>query len=158
MRARERKAAARRIIRRLQEIAHNDMLIRGMYFSEGLERPDLAEAGAVCGGRRACLVGSFMLAAGADRHEARRYLGARDEFAALYPGATEAREALNEAALRTRFRQLTGTSVRQARADYRDSPDCDDPMENLFERARVPDEKLPDLVLEVTECALELLR
>ena len=165
MRTREKKAAARQIIRRVQEIAHNDMLMRLTYITIDVERPDLLEAGAVCGGRRACMVGSFMLAAGEEPDNVRDWLGQRDKFAASIPGAAEARAALNEAALKIRFKGmgfygLTGESARDERKIYARDPAGHDPMETLFESSSgiVYRSDLPKLVLKVTDGALELLK
>lgn len=55
--------AAAEVLRGVCEIAENEMLVRQTYITEGITNEALAEAGAVCGGRQACLVGAVALAA-----------------------------------------------------------------------------------------------
>lgn len=52
------------ILSRMEEIARNEMLTRGVYVTDYIVDPELAEQGAICGGRQACMVGSMWLAAG----------------------------------------------------------------------------------------------
>lgn len=48
----------------MQEIVEGEMLIRGSYISPKIQVPE--REGAICGGRRACALGSLYLAAGID--------------------------------------------------------------------------------------------
>ncbi len=50
------------ILDRMKQIVENDQVIHMCYLSEEVVRPDLAKAGAVCGGHSACAVGSLWLA------------------------------------------------------------------------------------------------
>lgn len=99
----------RQIIERMEEIVRNEMLDYGYYVSDEIERPDLAEIGAVCGGRRACAVGSLYLAAGIkpivreyDDEPIARLPGTdpseRLMFMMTRPALRTAYEALNDAA------------------------------------------------------------
>jgi hypothetical protein len=53
-----------KILDGIEEIARNQMLVRGLYITDEVVRPDLAEAHSICGGRQACMVGSMWIAAG----------------------------------------------------------------------------------------------
>lgn len=46
------------------QVVKNEQIVHGIYVADEVERPDLAEAGAICGGRRACAVGSLWIGAG----------------------------------------------------------------------------------------------
>lgn len=63
MRTRD-KERALRTLDNMREIVKNDMLTRGEYISQSIQDRELAEKGAVCGGRRACAIGSMLLAHG----------------------------------------------------------------------------------------------
>ena len=62
-----------KILDGIEQIARNQMLVRGVYITDEVVRPDLAEAHTICGGRQACMVGSMWIAAGfikwEDTHE-----------------------------------------------------------------------------------------
>jgi hypothetical protein len=54
------------ILDNMRTIVEREMLVHGTYLDPFICRPDLAEQGAICGGRRACAIGSLWLAAGVD--------------------------------------------------------------------------------------------
>lgn len=56
------KEQAREVLRGVITIAENEMLTHSIYISGSISNPALAEAGAVCGGRQACLLGAVALA------------------------------------------------------------------------------------------------
>lgn len=60
----ETRAEAGKIFEGMEQIVRNEMLIRGVYITEYVANPALAESGAICGGHQACMVGSMWLAAG----------------------------------------------------------------------------------------------
>lgn len=85
------------------KIADNEMLIQGDYVTAEIVNPELAKKGAVCGGRKACLVGSTYLAHGVKvwREDGGLFeTWRRDDFMRTRPALRLAYEALNEAALR----------------------------------------------------------
>lgn len=94
-------------------ITKREMLQQGVYVSHNICDPKLADEGAICGGRKACLVGSIFLANGHTYHEFMRaasggspYVGhlpswfqtGRWEFMADKPSLSLAYDAFNEAA------------------------------------------------------------
>lgn len=136
------------IVRRLEAIASREMLVRGAYIEEGAAlRPDLVDA--PCGGRRACMVGSFFLAAGLGVQGIHKWIFRRDEVAAIVPGMALARAALNRAA-----RTHPAFTEDLARDSVGETQSTDE-MEDLFEHADVPRGGLHALVLSVTQAALE---
>jgi len=60
-------ASATEILERMKDVVRNDMLIRGDYVTEILDE-ELAAEGSICGGRKACAIGSLWLAADAVRY------------------------------------------------------------------------------------------
>lgn len=89
------------ILRGVIEIASNEMLIRGTYLTSDVVRPDLAETGALCGGRQACAVGSLFLAARVLREDIGFFadMDERVDFMSDRPALAQAYAALNEAAV-----------------------------------------------------------
>lgn len=98
------RAKALKTLDGMVEITKNEMLARGVYFSDQVVRRDLAESGALCGGRRACLIGSAWVAygvkldkeavlPGTDEDERHQFLRNRPALNAVY-------KALNNAAQR----------------------------------------------------------
>ena len=87
----------------MESIARNEMLTRGVYVTDDIVSPQLAEQGAICGGRQACMVGSMWLAAGVklelDEVGFPRLpgvtLGERQEFLAERPELAMAYDAMN---------------------------------------------------------------
>lgn len=97
----------------MQIVVNNEMLKRRTYISDCVEDQELAEAGALCGGHKACAVGSLLLGAGvkptmsgdyADLPEANPNTlvsgrpSPREKFMADNPGVKLAYDALNQAA------------------------------------------------------------
>lgn len=149
--------AAIGIIERLEEIASNDMLIRGIYVETivheenrvGPYNPYLRDA--PCGGYRACMVGSFFLASGLSVRDISIYVSLRDEIVDKTLGMKAARKALNSAS-----REHPAYPYSKLLEDMdSNSFDC---MEELFEESDVEDEDLGPLVHEICEKALEKLR
>jgi hypothetical protein len=99
------------ILNKMAIIVRNDMLTRGQYVSTTIDL-ELRDKGAICGGHKACAVGSLYLAGGIKPHEV--YPGKsynyfvlqgvdrheRAEFLAERPALRAAYDALNEAAKR----------------------------------------------------------
>lgn len=150
--------AAIGIIKRLEKIASNDMMIRGHYIETYIHeesrvapyRPDLHDA--PCGGYRACMVGSFFLASGLSISDVRIYVSLRDEIADRIPGMKTAREALNSAS-----REHPAYPYSKLLEDMDLESNAFDSMEELFENSDVEDEDLGPLVHEICEKALEKL-
>lgn len=90
------------ILEGVREIGNNEMMTRGNYVSHDVVRPDLADKGAICGGRQACAVGSLFLAAGVPFDIAARVSTGfeRHRFMADHPDLRAAYDALNAAAYR----------------------------------------------------------
>ena len=102
----------------MKEIVKNDMLEQGVYVTEEVVNEKLAEQGAICGGHRACAVGSLWIGYGIrlegpqgekelpgtndsrayDWQSGRREPSERQEFLRTRPGLRLAYDALNEAA------------------------------------------------------------
>jgi len=90
------------------QIADNEMITKGIYYKEECERPDLKDQ--ICGGHRACLIGSMWVAALVRPKKLEywdeltlpgvEYGEDRDEFLKRRPGLRLAYNALNEAAER----------------------------------------------------------
>ena len=55
---------ARKALKRMTEIVKNDMLIKEEYVTPDVFSEELAKAGAVCQGHKACAIGSLWLGAG----------------------------------------------------------------------------------------------
>lgn len=93
----------------MTEVINNEMLLHGRYVTEAVECPDLAAAGAACGGRRACAVGALFLGAGV-KAKGLNLPGAfpheRPGFLAHRPGLRLAYDALNKAAAKKHPRLL----------------------------------------------------
>lgn len=105
------------ILDRMASIVDNDMLVRNTYIESLVTRHDLAEAGAICGGRRACAIGALWIAGGLSPSGPSAFLTApapdsyvgdtywvfsdalRDHYLSDKPGLAAAHAALNEAAL-----------------------------------------------------------
>lgn len=108
------------------QITKNEMLKRGDYLTAVVDEK-LAAEGAICGGRRACLIGSayvgagIKMRAGENQFWGRRLPGVdpddRAEFTARRPGLRLALDALDVAATE----RITGLSRRQQKniADWR---------------------------------------
>lgn len=151
--------AAIGIVKRLEEIASNDMMIRGHYIEtwitdedrEGPYNPYLRDA--PCGGYRACMVGSFFLASGLSISDVRIYISLRDEIVDKTLGMKTARKALNSAS-----REHPAYPESNLLDDMDLESNVFDPMEELFENSDVEDEELGPLVHEICEKALEKLR
>jgi hypothetical protein len=94
-------------LNKMSLIVRNDMLMRGEYLTPDIVDYELAKKGAICGGHKACAVGSLYLAAGV-RRERRElawslpgaYPHERPYFMASRPALRVAYEALNAAAER----------------------------------------------------------
>lgn len=88
------------------EIAANEMLLQGSYVTQRVMNPKLEDEGAVCGGRKACLVGSIFLAYGITYRKLLRltdhipsfFLEDRDWFMDERPALKLAYNAFNQAA------------------------------------------------------------
>lgn len=106
------KATADRAIgalKRMKEIARNEMMARGSYISE-VTNLELARKGSVCGGHNACAIGSLWIGYGVPIQygwsTAYPYLEGvscsldRQEFVAHRPGLKLALRALNDASVR----------------------------------------------------------
>lgn len=103
------------------QIAENEMLTRGTYLTS-VVRPKMAREGAVCGGRRACLVGSMYLAHGGfkDIEEMGMSMDARGREMRNRPGLRLAYRAINEAALRRAEKINAGVVNRERSRNYSD--------------------------------------
>jgi hypothetical protein len=100
---------AREVLARMATIVKNEMLVHNEYVTDRVERPDLAETGAVCGGRRACAVGALYLAAGVRPR--------RMEYGASLPGVLpENRRAFlrRRPALKLAYDELNAAAGRYA--------------------------------------------
>ncbi len=99
------------ILDRMKQIVENDMVIRATYVEAAISRPDLAVAGAICGGHRACAIGALWMAGGwapdSDGYSFANSSGDssgvfsetyRDEYLADKPALRGAHDALNAAA------------------------------------------------------------
>jgi hypothetical protein len=98
------KAKALSTLDGMREIVRNEMLTRGVYLTD-VEEPDLAKSGALCGGRRACLLGSAWIAYGIKPDEKWDELpgvdeGERSGFLRHRPALKAVYDALNLAAER----------------------------------------------------------
>lgn len=151
--------AAIGIIKRLEKIASNDMMIRGHYIETWITDEDRAGPynpylrDAPCGGYRACMVGSFFLASGLSISDVHIYVSLRDEIADRIPGMKTAREALNSAS-----REHPAYHPYSKLLEDMDlESNAFDSMEELFENSDVEDEDLGPLVHEICEKALEKL-
>jgi hypothetical protein len=134
------------IVERLRSIASNEMLMQGSYLEKEVSRPDLAASGSPCGGRRACMVGSFFLAAKVPFNEISFWTSRRDEIAEQRTGMALARETLNEVSFaHPDFPYPEDEQVVQ--------DNYTDPMEDLFEAAD-KDVDLHAMMLEVVDKAL----
>ncbi len=144
------------ILDRMAQIVDNDMLVRGDYVENEVTRPDLAESGAICGGHRACAIGSLWIAGGLDPENA--YVkGTPDPF------AYDRRETYlsDKPALRRAHAALCS-----AAEDYGDRRDLfvagdafwPDPLEALFETGEDDDGPInPRELLTVIDMAREIL-
>ena len=118
----------------MRKIVQHEMLARGVYVTEDIENPHLAQAGAICGGRQHCAIGSLWVGGGikytfssygeitlpgVQQHERKKFLSHR-------PGLRLAHRALNEAA--ETFSQKYGLDD-----DERADTFFEDPIERLFE-------------------------
>lgn len=100
------------ILHRMEIMLERDMLVHAAYVSDDVEDEELAAAGAVCGGHRACAVGHLWIAAGVqpvitpNEYQVEGVvelpgvwpISDRDDFLAARPPLREAYDALNEAA------------------------------------------------------------
>lgn len=83
------------ILGRMESIVRNEMLTRGVYVTDHIVDPELAEQGAICGGRQACMVGSMWLAAGYLTLPGVTIVEERQEFLAERPALAMAYDAMN---------------------------------------------------------------
>lgn len=58
------KDRALRALDGMAEIVRREMLISGTYVEDEVSRPDLAAKGTICGGRKHCAIGSFLVGGG----------------------------------------------------------------------------------------------
>lgn len=139
MRQRDRERA-NKVLDGIVEIAKNEMLVFGHYLSEKVVKPELAEEGAICGGRTACLIGSAYLAAGVkptvQHQDGREYvwlshvdIGDREPILETRPALNAAINALNTAA----EKWIDKESIYFLDHLYYESP-----AEGLFEDVRSP--------------------
>ncbi len=129
----ELRTEALAILDRFCQIVDNDMLVRGEYVEAGVSRPDLADAGAICGGHRACAIGALWIAGGhkpeATDHYSTWYSIFRFEIRAEYLAQRPALELAHTA--------LVAAAIEYAdRHDYELTGEFSDPLEDLFEAAR----------------------
>ncbi len=149
------------ILDRMKQIVENDMLIRLTYVEAVLTRPDLAEAGAICGGHRACAIGALWIAGGwTPGHAEYSFTNSsgysssvfseayRDEYLADKPALSSAHDALNAAA-----------EVYAAEQDLEVGPNYVSRIEALFEEGFRNDEHIdPRELLAVIDIAHGILR
>lgn len=104
------------------EIAKNEMLVRGTYLT-GILKPDMAREGSICGGRKACLVGSMYLAHGVrgDIEDMSMSFDSRKAEMRNRPGLRLAYQAINEAALRRAEKINAEVVRRERRKNHRDT-------------------------------------
>jgi hypothetical protein len=148
------------IVRNMQKIIANEMLTRGEYVEEDVSNPRLAEQGAICGGRRACAVGSLWLAAlvpmefkDPDHPTWGDMPGVlvrdRLDFLDDKPGLASAYDALNAAA--REYAARYGWDTQDDGRSYLGA------MEVLFETSPVQLDEIHDVMLDVTNIALDKL-
>lgn len=136
----------------IRQITKNEMLIHGEYVTDNVRNKKLAAEGAVCGGRKACLVGSAYIAYGVPLQITEHYDYWREKtvervelpgigdkrnragFRRYRPGLRLAMEALNDAA----ERKLATLSERRQRAIRENVDDgiYPDLAESLFETGK----------------------
>lgn len=128
-------------IERMEEVIRNEMLVRGTYLTPTVVDQKLAEAGAVCGGRKACAIGSLYLGYGVkldlvyedDHDEGSTYelpgvgQGEREDFMRRRPALKLAYDELNAAADRYIAKADHATKFRITSAAFTSS------LEGLFE-------------------------
>lgn len=121
----------------MRQIVKNDMLTRSEYVSQTIVSRKLAEAGAVCGGRKACAIGSMLLAYGVQpvrdgnwgsislpgAYAPRRYSANRPALRAVL-------DALNAEAL-----DFIANNPKVKQSFKRRNVKFDQPIEQLFEGA-----------------------
>lgn len=121
----------------MESITRNEMLTRGTYVTEDIIDLELAEQGAICGGRQACMVGSMWLAAGVklEFDEIGEltlpgvFLEERQAFLEDRPALAMAYYAMNSVS----HDYIIDHNLRNWRWDHRDP--AEDWMEALFEAA-----------------------
>lgn len=99
------KKAALQALDGIIEIAKNDMLRQGVYLTDEVKNQELKKAGAVCGGKQACLYGSLWVSAGYRRVGSDRLLYGvaskkRERYMKDKPALKIASDALEQAAKR----------------------------------------------------------
>jgi len=126
------------ILDRMQTMVDNEMVAHVGYVNEYVVRPDLKEAGAICGGRNACVVGSLWLAAGAKPRKVQGEWGEIVELPGVEPGKRKGYLS-RKPELKLAYRALNDAA--QAYVDSDDSlvyePECvtEGPLEGLFENS-----------------------
>src|SRR5436853_7423576 len=138
MRTRD-KERAMRTLDNMRQIVKNDMLVRGENISQTIESRELKEAGAVCGGRKACAIGSMLLAYGdkprfsewGSNYVQLEGTEEPSEYAANKPALKAVLDALNAEAenfIKNNPRVVSTITRRQANT-------MEEPIERLFEGA-----------------------
>lgn len=120
----------------MRQIVKNDMLTRNEYVSQTIVNRKLAEQGAVCGGRKACAIGSMLLGYGVEPK--------RDGWGSVsLPGAHSPK---SYSATRPALRAVLNALNAEATAFIENNPkvkqsfnrrrvEFDQPIEQLFEGA-----------------------
>lgn len=133
------------IIERMQEVVHNDMLIRGDYIDSRNVDEKMKESGSICGGHRVCAIGSLWIGAG---------IKPQNRRAGWYlPHITTRRDAFDEVpGLELAYTMLNKVSTEHP---LWGGVFENNAMEELFEGTKIPPK---ELLAVVTEQALERLR
>lgn len=140
-----------KLLSNMRQIAKNEMLARGVYLSDEVVNPDLADQGAICGGHQACAVGSMYLAGGQRPKRDDTFLWTlegvdydeRADFLRHRPVLRGAYDALNEAADRYCVRNNIHLD------DWMCLPPRAGTMERLFEAESYGSYKTPIQVEEL---------
>ncbi len=128
----ELRAEALAILDRFCQIVDNDMLIRGDYIDSEVSRPDLADAGAICGGHKACAIGSLWIAGGHHPKAPTDY----SDWYSIFDIDIRAKYLAQRPALELAHAALVAAAIEYAdRHDYELTGEFSDPLEDLFEAA-----------------------
>lgn len=153
------KQQAVEIIERMEVIIHNEMLFKGEYVSRYIERQDLKDQGAVCGGHRVCAIGSLWMAAGILPTE-QEDLGEEVWFLQTAFEGFREEEFIRCPALELAYDTLNGVSRERIEDGIDDQLVVINPMvfdsalEELFEHTDID----PIDLLEVTSAAIDRLK